>query len=110
MESKEEHKLRELKHQIVDILEAYTPCIGGVPLQMLEYHLRKPIYENSRGEIVRDKEGQIMVDSRRIVEYTQDELGLCLRELLHDKRISRDVVAYKMVESKKSKPAVVIRV
>ena len=56
MESKEEHKLRELKHQIVDILEAYTPCIGGVPLQMLEYHLRKPIYENSRGEIVRDKE------------------------------------------------------
>ena len=51
-----------------------------------------------------------MVDSRRIVEYTQDELGLCLRELLHDKRISRDVVAYKMVESKKSKPAVVIRV
>ena len=68
---------KRLEACILDILETYTPCIGGVPLQMLEYHI---------GHHPR----------LRVLDYEQDELRTALSNLLRDKRISRNVVAYKV--------------
>ena len=65
--------IRKLEHEILDILDAYTPCIGGVPLQMLEYHLQ----------------------NNKQVTYSNDDLRTALTNLLREKKISRDVVAYK---------------
>lgn len=64
---------RKLEHEILDILDTYTPIIGGVPLQMLEYHLK---------------------ESKQIT-YSNDDLRTALSHLLRNKHISRDVVAYK---------------
>lgn len=69
---------KRLKTNIIDILDAYTPLIGGVPLQMLEYHLTQHPYT--------------------AVDATREEIGEALSELLQEKRISRDVVAYKLEE------------
>ena len=69
---------KRLKTNIIDILDAYTPLIGGVPLQMLEYHLTMNPYTR--------------------VDATREEIGEALSELLQEKRISRDVVAYKLEE------------
>ena len=69
---------KRLKTNIIDILDAYTPLIGGVPLQMLEYHLTQHPYTQ--------------------VDATREEIGEALSELLQEKRISRDVVAYKLEE------------
>jgi hypothetical protein len=66
---------RKLKATILDILDAYTPCIGGVPLPMLEYHIQH------------HPDGAM--------DVTREELGEAIKELLQEKRISRDVVAYK---------------
>ena len=68
---------KRLKTTIIDILDAYTPLIGGVPLQMLEYHLTMHPHT---------------------VDATREEIGEALSELLQEKRISRDVVAYKLEE------------
>ena len=98
MRADEEKRKIRLKHQIMTILELYSPLIGGVPLRMLEYHLHHIPYENSRGEVVRDSEGGILVDDKRLIDYTPDELRVCLQELLLEGRLSRDVVAYKAVK------------
>ena len=58
---------------ILDIIEVYTPIIGGVPIEMLEYHL-----SNRSGET-----------------YTREEIGEEIKSLLQDKKITRNVVAYK---------------
>lgn len=107
MNVKQEKKLIRLKSQIMKIIELYTPLIGCVPLKMLEYHLKQIPYENSRDEIVRNRDGSILIDEGEIIDYTPEELGICLKELLHDKRLSRDVVAYKAVERKPKKMRVI---
>lgn len=68
---------KRLEACILDILETYTPCIGGVPLQMLEYHI--------------EHHPRLMV-----LEYKEDELRDALANLIRAKRISRDVVAFKV--------------
>lgn len=67
---------RRLKSMILDIIETYSPIIGGVPLQMLEYHLKHHPHNN--GE-----------------KYTKEEIREELTNLLHEKQITRDVIAYK---------------
>ena len=68
---------RKLKSMILDIIEVYTPIIGGVPIEMLEYHLiHHP--SNRSGET-----------------YTREEIGEEIKSLLQDKKITRNVVAYK---------------
>lgn len=67
---------RKLKATILDILDTYTPCIGGVPLQMLEYHIKH--------------------HPEAAMNVTREEVGEAIKELLQEKRISRDVVAYKI--------------
>ena len=64
---------KRLEACILDILDTYTPLIGGVPLQMLEHHLRV----------------------NKHLEYNEEELRTALSHLLRNKHISRDVVAYK---------------
>jgi hypothetical protein len=68
---------KRLEACILDILETYTPCIGGVPLQMLEYHI--------------EHHPRLMV-----LEYSSDELRDALTNLIREKRISRDVIAFKV--------------
>lgn len=68
---------KRLEACILDILETYTPCIGGVPLQMLEYHI--------------EHHPRLMV-----LDYENDELRDALANLIREKRISRDVVAFKV--------------
>lgn len=70
---------RKLKTRILHIIETYSPIIGGVPIQMLEYHLEHHPYNNGES-------------------YTKEEIGEELKRLLHEKRITRDVVAYKSTE------------
>lgn len=68
---------KRLEACILDILETYTPCIGGVPLPMLEYHI--------------EHHPRLMV-----LDYEDDELRDALANLIRAKRISRDVVAFKV--------------
>lgn len=70
---------RRLKSIILDIIDTYTPIIGGVPIQMLEYHIKH--HPHNKGE-----------------NYTHEEIGEELKSLLHEKKINRDVVAYKKEE------------
>ena len=68
---------KRLKTTIIDILDAYTPLIGGVPLQMLEYHLTQHPHT---------------------VDASREEIGEAISELLQERRISRDVVCYRLEE------------
>ena len=36
----------------------------------------------------------------KVEEYNEEQLGMALRNLLRDKRISRDVIAYKLEEKR----------
>ena len=73
---------KRLEACILDILETYTPCIGGVPLQMLEYHI--------------EHHPRLMV-----CDYSDEDLREALTNLLSSGWISRDVVAYKVEDKKK---------
>ena len=69
--------VKRLEACILDVLETYTPCIGGVPLPMLKYHI--------------EHHPRLMV-----LDYEDDELRDALANLIRAKRISRDVVAFKV--------------
>ena len=71
--------VKRLEATILDILDAFTPLTGGVTLQMLEWHIRNH-------------------PKMRVEEYDEEQLGMALRNLLRDKRISRNVIAYKLEE------------
>lgn len=68
---------KQLKTTILDILDTYTPITGGVPLQMLEYHLTH--------------------HPHMPVTASREEIGDALVDLLKENRISRDVPAYKKI-------------
>ena len=71
--------VKRLEATILDILDVFTPTIGGVTLMMLEWHIRNH-------------------PKMRVEEYAEEQLGMALRNLIRDKRISRDVIAYKLEE------------
>ena len=63
----------------MEVLGMYTPLLGGVPLEMLLYHVNH--HEN-------------MLNEEKV---EMEDISEALTELLREKKISRDVIAFRIV-------------